>query len=175
MAYRGGRHQQARTPTMVVACRYWYEMTDGYWGQFMLRQVPHQYPQDLLPVGRHLTSMANFAGLLEYVASWIWRDEGVVVSGSGFLRHRRCRRGHRLTRAGARGGATRGAKLPSCVTLLLVVSSHGLFTASVMALLDSLAMLVPMALDTNSCKVALWRMASAMALQVSLSMVVPSH
>ena len=54
-------------------------------------------------------------------------------------------------RIGRLAGAVRGAKL---------------LTQSVMALLDSLAMLVPMALGTNSCKVALWRMASAMALQV---------
>ena len=70
---------------MVVACRYWYELTDGYWGQFMLTQVPHQYPQDLLPVGRHLTSMQNFAGMLEYRSSWVWRDEDSVQSSSGCL------------------------------------------------------------------------------------------
>ena len=49
----------------------------------MLTQVPHQYPQDLLPVGRHLASMANFAGMLEYLSSWVWREEGVVACGSG--------------------------------------------------------------------------------------------
>ena len=68
---------------MVVACQYWYELTDGYWGQFMLTQVPHQYPQDLLPVGRHLATMANFAGMLEYLSSWVWREEGVFATGSG--------------------------------------------------------------------------------------------
>ena len=40
LVYRGGKHNQARIPTMVCACRYWYELTDGYWGQFMLTQVP---------------------------------------------------------------------------------------------------------------------------------------
>ena len=83
MVYRGGRHQQSNTPTLVVACRYWYELTDGYWGQFVLTQAPHQCPQDFLPVGRHLASMANFAGMLEYLSSWVWNEEGVVASGSG--------------------------------------------------------------------------------------------
>ena len=68
---------------MGVACRYWYELTDGYWGQLVLTKVPHQYPQDLLPVGRHLASMANFAGMLEYLSCWVWREEGVVATGSG--------------------------------------------------------------------------------------------
>jgi len=85
MVYRGGRHNQARTGTFVVACRYWYELTDGYWGQFVLTQIPHRYPRDLLPVGRHLTSMQNFAGMLEYLCSWVWRAEGVVESSSGCL------------------------------------------------------------------------------------------
>ena len=85
VSYRGGRHQQTRTPTMVVACRYWYELTDGYWGQFVLTQIPHQYPQDLLPRGRHLTSMQNFAGMLEYLRSWVWRAEGIVESSGGCL------------------------------------------------------------------------------------------
>ena len=31
--FRGGRHQQHRQKTMVVACRYWYELTDGFWGR----------------------------------------------------------------------------------------------------------------------------------------------
>ena len=30
--FRGGRHQQHRENTMVVACRYWCELTDGFWG-----------------------------------------------------------------------------------------------------------------------------------------------
>ena len=85
VSYRGGRHQQTRTPTMAVACRYWYELTDGYWGQFVLTQIPHQYPQDLLPRGRHLTSMQNFAGMLEYLCSWVWRAEGIVESSGGCL------------------------------------------------------------------------------------------
>ena len=28
---RGGKHQQRYHKTMVVACRYWYELTDGFW------------------------------------------------------------------------------------------------------------------------------------------------
>ena len=73
--FRVARHQQARPPTIVVACRYWYELTDGYWGQFVLTQIPHQHPQDILPVGRHLASMQNFADMLEYLCSWVWRAE----------------------------------------------------------------------------------------------------
>ena len=33
---RGGRHQQTRSPTLAVACNFWYELTDGFWGQFAL-------------------------------------------------------------------------------------------------------------------------------------------
>ena len=73
--YRGGRHQQVQTQTLVVACRYWYELTDGYWGQFVLTQIPHQRPEDILPrSGRHLDTMVNFAGMLEYLSSWVWRE-----------------------------------------------------------------------------------------------------
>ena len=72
MVFRGGRHQQSRAPTLVAACRYWFELTDGYWGQFMVTQVPHQYPPNLLLAGRHLTSMQNFAIMLEYISSWVW-------------------------------------------------------------------------------------------------------
>ena len=84
--YRGGRHQQVQTQTLVVACRYWYELTDGYWGQFVLTQIPHQRPEDILPrSGRHLDSMQNFAGMLEYLSSWVWRSEEVIESRSGCL------------------------------------------------------------------------------------------
>ena len=41
MVFRGGRHQQVEHKTFVVACRYWYELTDGFWGQFVLTQIPH--------------------------------------------------------------------------------------------------------------------------------------
>ena len=46
---RGGKHQQDTQPTLVVACRYWYELTDGFWGQFVLTQIPHQSASELLP------------------------------------------------------------------------------------------------------------------------------
>ena len=46
---RGGKHQQDTQPTLVVACRYWYELTDGSWGQFVLTQIPHQSARELLP------------------------------------------------------------------------------------------------------------------------------
>ena len=38
VSFRGGKHQQMRAPTLVVACRYWYELTDGFGGQFLLTQ-----------------------------------------------------------------------------------------------------------------------------------------
>ena len=38
------RHQQKYRRTPVVSCRYWYELTDGYWGQFALMQLPHSHP-----------------------------------------------------------------------------------------------------------------------------------
>ena len=66
--YRGGRHQQTTTKTQVVACRFWYELTDGYWGQFCLTHIPHQHPEDLLPKAtQHLKCMQNFSGMLEYL------------------------------------------------------------------------------------------------------------
>ena len=72
--------------TCVVACRYWYELHDGYWGQFMLTQVPHRSAHDLLPVehkGQYLECMCNFAGMLQYLMSWRWAEPGIVVSDSG--------------------------------------------------------------------------------------------
>ena len=43
--YRGTVVQQGRAKTMVVACRYWYELTDGFWGQLVLTQIPHAMPE----------------------------------------------------------------------------------------------------------------------------------
>ena len=70
---------------MVVACRYWYELTDGFWGQFGVTQLPHRHPREILPTGRHLESQLNFAGILEFLSSWSWRGEGLVVSSGGCL------------------------------------------------------------------------------------------
>ena len=47
---RGGRHQQRYTNTPVVACRYWYELTDGFWGQFTITNLLHLQASDLLPL-----------------------------------------------------------------------------------------------------------------------------
>ena len=69
--YRGGRHNQHHNSTLVVACRYWYELVDGYWGQFTLTQLPHQYASDLLPKAfQHLVSMQNFAALHAGTRAW---------------------------------------------------------------------------------------------------------
>ena len=52
----------------------------------MLTQIPHQRPEDILPrSGRHLDTMVNFAGMLEYLMSWVWREEGVVETASGCI------------------------------------------------------------------------------------------
>ena len=85
--YRGGKHQQATTKTQVVACRFWYELTDGYWGQFCVTHIPHQYAQDLLPGAvQHLECMQNFAGMLEYLCGWRWaEDEGIIKTPKGFV------------------------------------------------------------------------------------------
>ena len=72
---RTGRHRQVHCLTQVVACRYWYELTDGYWGQFNITQIPHLDPADIIPKNwRHLESMENFCGILEYLCGWSWGD-----------------------------------------------------------------------------------------------------
>ena len=69
-------------PTLVVACRYWFELTDGYWGQFTLTQLPRVHPQQLLPSKfKHLVSMQNFVGMLEYRNSWA-EPSGVIKASS---------------------------------------------------------------------------------------------
>ena len=73
---RGGRHNQRSMSTEVVACRYWYELTDGYWGQFSLTQLPHMDPSYLLPGDvKHLVSMQHFVGIIQYLMSWKWSTE----------------------------------------------------------------------------------------------------
>ena len=47
---RGGRHQQRYTNTPVVACRYWYELADGFWGQLTITNLLHLQASDLLPL-----------------------------------------------------------------------------------------------------------------------------
>lgn len=86
---RGGRHHQTHEATLVVACRYWFEVTDGFWGQFILTQIPHLKPQDLLPDGwQHLDCMKNFVGMLQYLTRWKWHDEpGIVAATSGCTFH----------------------------------------------------------------------------------------
>ena len=85
---RGRHHQTHHAKTFVVACRYWYELTDGYWGQLVLTQIPHLEAKDLLPRGgRHLACMENFVGMLEYLVSWRWGasigDAKVIKAASG--------------------------------------------------------------------------------------------
>ena len=64
---RGGQHQHK---TLVCACRYWYELCDGFWGQFALTQLPHVSTAAILPRDtKHLLCMQKIAGALEYLSS----------------------------------------------------------------------------------------------------------
>ena len=85
MRYRGGRHSQQHEKTFVCACHYWYELTDGYWGQFALTQIPHFRAQNLLPSEyKHLESTKNFADILEYLCSWVWSEtDGHIITADG--------------------------------------------------------------------------------------------
>ena len=79
--YRGGRHQQSEHKTFVVACRYWYELTDGYWGQMVLTQLPHCDTKCILPRQfKHLSCMMNFVGIIEYLLSWRWRGPELIAA-----------------------------------------------------------------------------------------------
>ena len=53
---------------MVTACRYWYELTDGFWGQFVSTQIPHAKPEDILPTEKYLHTMINFFGMIDYLS-----------------------------------------------------------------------------------------------------------
>ena len=45
--------------------------------------LPHLYPRQLLPSKcKHFESMQNFAGMLEYLQSWVWTSETSVVQSS---------------------------------------------------------------------------------------------
>ena len=83
-AFRGRADKQVTHKTFVVACRYWYELTDGFWGQMVLTQIPHLNAKDILPKEyQHLVCMENFAGMLEYLMSWTWVDENTIRASGG--------------------------------------------------------------------------------------------
>ena len=81
----------ANQATFVVACRYWYELTDGFWGQFLITQIPHVQASDILPKSwQHLRVMKNFAGALEYLCGWRWHESpDVIQTDSGGRFHLR--------------------------------------------------------------------------------------
>ena len=84
ISFRGGQHQRAHSQTLVVACRFWFELTDGYCGQFSLTMFPHLAAKDILPhASRHLKSMQNFVGALEYLSSWSCVAPGVISAQGG--------------------------------------------------------------------------------------------
>ena len=79
--FRGG--DQKHSDTSVVSCRFWYELTDGFWGQFALVFFPHLESSQLLPSAfQHLESMVNFAGVLEYLMSWCWTLDPLIISST---------------------------------------------------------------------------------------------
>ena len=51
----------------------------------MLTQVPHQAAKELLPREKNfILAMQNFAGMVEYLASWRWSaDAPGVICSSG--------------------------------------------------------------------------------------------
>ena len=72
--------------THRILARYWYELTDGFWGQFLLTQFPHQYAKELLPRQyQHLVSMQNFAGAMEYLSTWKWLAPAQIQSDDGMV------------------------------------------------------------------------------------------
>ena len=73
----------------LSVARYWYELTDGFWGQFLLTQFPHQYAKELLPREyQHLETMQHFAGALEYLSTWQWHAPTQIKAGDGDERPR---------------------------------------------------------------------------------------
>ena len=98
--YRVGTFRRIQALTEVVACRYWYEMGDGFWGQFAVTQIAHLQPGDVVPGDvPHLECMTNFVGLLGFLMSLVLEalpsiaaevaaplaktDEIVLIGGGG--------------------------------------------------------------------------------------------
>ena len=72
------------TAALVVACRFWYDFTHRFWGQFAFTQIPHKYPKHLLPLRfKYLTSMHIFVGIVEYMYNWSWADPSIVIAAGG--------------------------------------------------------------------------------------------
>ena len=54
---------------------------NNHW--YSLVMLPHLYPCQLLPSScKHIESMQNFVGLLEYLQSWVWGSDATVVQSS---------------------------------------------------------------------------------------------
>jgi len=83
--FRGQHGQRSHGLTMVVACRFWYELTDGYLGQFNITMLPHREATDILPrpSTRHLDCMKNFVGALDYLTAWRHGADGVIQTDTG--------------------------------------------------------------------------------------------
>ena len=68
---------------MVTACRYWYDLSDGFWGQFVSSQIPHSKAEDILPTGKYLQTMINFFGMLNYLSNWTWGESPGTICAKG--------------------------------------------------------------------------------------------
>ena len=50
----------------------------------ILSQIPHLYAKDILPKEcQYVMCMENFAGILKYLLSWVWVDEGTIRGNGG--------------------------------------------------------------------------------------------
>ena len=81
--FRGEKGGKRFGKTLVTACRYWYELTDGFWGQFLSTQTPHAKPEDILPTEKYLHTMINLCGMIDYVSSWTWAEAPGTIRAKG--------------------------------------------------------------------------------------------
>ena len=81
--FRCDKIGQRYSKTMVCACRYWHELTDGFWGQFVSTQIPHSNSADILPVGKCPQTMIDLFGMVDYVSSWTWAAKEGTIRAKG--------------------------------------------------------------------------------------------
>ena len=81
--FRGEKGGKRFGKTMVTVCRYWFELADGFWGQFASTQIPHAKPEDILPTEKYLHTMINPFGMIDYVSSWTWAETPGIIRAKG--------------------------------------------------------------------------------------------
>ena len=80
-----GMAQKHKNFTKVCACRYWYELSDGYLGQWAVTQLPHMHYDDLLPTTlKYVPGMEHFVGILDYLLGWKYVDPDLIATRSGY-------------------------------------------------------------------------------------------